>query len=102
MEIKITDKAKEIIYFLKNKYPNLSLVIESTSCCSISSVFARNNIPNGELIYIGEIEGVKFYLDNPMHTLLKMNQLIIDVIDFTDDSLSLETDIGKRFILLTK
>jgi uncharacterized protein (DUF779 family) len=102
MQIEITEKAKEVIHDLRKSYPNLSMVIESTSCCSNSSIFVRDNPPTGDIIFLKELEGVKIYLDPSLKSLLNFNHLIIDVIDFTDDSLSLETNLNKRFILIAK
>ncbi len=102
MEIELTEKAKELIFELKKLYQNLSMVIENTSCCSNSSIFVRDNLPSGEIIFLKEIEGVKIFLDPSLKSLLNFNKLIIDVMDFTDDSLSLETNLGKRLILLAE
>jgi uncharacterized protein (DUF779 family) len=98
--IEITNEAKEVIRELKKHHPDLSIVIESSSCCSNSSIFVRSNPPNGTVIYLGEYEGVKVFLDPILKSVLSFNRLILDVLDFSDDSLSLETNLGKRLTLI--
>jgi hypothetical protein len=43
------------------------------------------------------------YLSTPtLERSLKAERIIIDALDFADDSLSLETDYGKRLIMLVE
>jgi hypothetical protein len=44
------------------------------------------------------MDGVKVFI-NPILQSLKAKEIIIDALDFADDSLSLETDCGKRLIM---
>jgi|ECHhosMinimDraft_1075155.scaffolds.fasta_scaffold01016_3 hypothetical protein len=102
MRIEITEKAEEVIRNLRQKYPKLSIVIEPTSCCSNSSIFVREDAPAGNVKFLKEIGGIQIYLDVGLTPLLNFNRLLIDVVDFTDDSLSLETNLNKRLILIAE
>lgn len=94
-----TDAALELIEFLKKKYGAL-LFHQSGGCCDNS---AANCYLPGELtigagdVYLGEIGGCPFYMGKAQYAYWKHTQLIIDVIEGTGGTFSLEGPEGKAF-----
>lgn len=48
---------------------------------------------------MAEIDGLRIFVNPVLERSLKAEQVTIDAIDFADDSLSLETNYGKRLIM---
>ncbi len=48
---------------------------------------------------MAEIDGLRIFVNPVLERSLKAEQITIDAIDFADDSLSLETDYGKRLTM---
>lgn len=94
-----TEAAIELIEFLKNKHGAL-MFHQSGGCCDNS---AANCYLPGELTvgagdeYLGEIGGCPFYMSKSQYATWKHTQLIIDVIDGSGGTFSLEGPEGKAF-----
>ena len=96
-----TAKARELLKIILNEHPSLALVLDDTTCCTVSNVFARSEEPPWEAERIATYLGSPVYLHPSLRKSLKTRRVTIDVLDFADDSLSLETDYGKRFVMIT-
>lgn len=74
-------------------------MFDDTSCCSNSNVILRKNEPSWPISFLAEMDGVKVFVNPILQRSLKAKEIIIDALDFAEDSLSLETEYGKRFIM---
>ncbi len=90
-EIEFTPKASDLLLRMRKEHPHLVLLLDDTSCCSNSNVMARENPPNWPVDLLTEKKGIKIYLNPSLRRSLKAHRIIIDALDYTDDSLSLET-----------
>ncbi len=98
-KIAFTRKAKELLGNIITDHPDLTLVLDDTTCCTVSNVFARRGAPPWAA---RRIEGyIPVYVHPSLEKSLKSHGVIVDVLDFVDDSLSLETNYGKRFVMIT-
>jgi len=94
-----TPAALELIELLKQKYGPV-FFHQSGGCCDNS---AANCYLPGELTIgagdelLGEIGGCQFYISKSQYEYWKHTQLIIDVIDGTGGTFSLEGPEGKAF-----
>ncbi|MBU9477036.1 DUF779 domain-containing protein [Burkholderia multivorans] len=94
-----TSAALDLIEELKKEHGDF-FFHQSGGCCDNSAVNAY--LP-GELtigagdVYLGEIGGVPFYIGEHQYEYWKHTQLIIDVIEGTGGTFSLEGSGGKAF-----
>ncbi len=94
-----TEAALELIEFLKKKHGPV-FFHQSGGCCDNS---AANCYLPGELtigagdVYLGDIGGCPFYMGKAQYEYWKHTQLIIDVIEGTGGTFSLEGPEGKAF-----
>lgn len=94
-----TEAALELIAYLKNKHGEV-MFHQSGGCCDNS---AANCYLPGEItmgagdVYLGHIGGSPFYIGKAQYQYWKHTQLIIDVIDGTGGTFSLEGPEGKAF-----
>ena len=94
-----TPAALELIEFLKAKHGPV-FFHQSGGCCDNS---AANCYLPGELtigagdVYLGDIGGSPFYMSTSQYEYWKHTQLIIDVIEGTGGTFSLEGPEGKAF-----
>ncbi len=94
-----TPAALELIELLKSKYGEL-MFHQSGGCCDNSA--ANCYLPTDLTIgpsdeYLGNIGGVPFYMSKSQYEYWKHTQLIIDVIEGTGGTFSLEGPEGKAF-----
>lgn len=95
-----TEAALELIETLKQKHGNELFFHQSGGCCDNS---AANCFLPGELTigphdeYLGDIGGCPFYISKSQYQYWKHTQLIIDVIEGTGGTFSLEGPEGKAF-----
>ena len=95
-----TEAALNLIEFLKRKHGPL-MFHQSGGCCDNS---AANAYLPGELtigagdVYLGDIGGVPFYIGANQFEYWKHTQLIIDVIEGSGGTFSLEGPTGKAFL----
>ncbi len=95
-----TDAALELIETLKKKHGNDLFFHQSGGCCdnSAANCFLQGELtigPNDE--YLGDIGGCPFYISKSQYEYWKHTQLIIDVIEGTGGTFSLEGPEGKAF-----
>ncbi len=76
-------------------------MLDETSCCSNSNVLVREKEPSWPVSLLAEKEGIRVFVSPILQKNLKTKRIVIDVMDFADDSFSLETDYGKRLIMST-
>ncbi len=95
-----TPAALELIAVLKTRYGPDLMFHQSGGCCDNS---AANCYLPGEItmgagdVYLGDIGGSPFYIGLAQYEYWKHTQLIIDVIDGTGGTFSLEGAEGKAF-----
>ena len=98
-KVTFTRNAKELLERMVADHPDLTLVLDDSTCCTVSNVFVRNDAPPWAA---SRIEGyVPIYVHPSLEKSLKSGRVVIDVLDFADDSLSLETNYGKRLVMLS-
>jgi len=94
-----TEAALKLIDFLKNKHGEI-MFHQSGGCCDNS---AANCYLPGEItigagdVYLGDIGGSPFYIGIGQYEYWKHTQLIIDVIEGTGGTFSLEGSEGVAF-----
>jgi len=98
-EIVFTSDAASLMARMRSLYPNVVLLIDDTSCCANSNIMARNGPPSWPTALLAEKNGIKIYANPILQRNNTLSQMLIDVMDFADDSLSLETNLGKRLIM---
>jgi hypothetical protein len=59
----------------------------------------RESKPSWRVSLLAEIDGLRIFVNPVLERSLKAEQITIDAIDFADDSLSHETDYGKRLTM---
>jgi hypothetical protein len=59
----------------------------------------RESKPSWPVSLLAEIDGLRIFVNPVLERSLKAEQITIDALDFADDSLSLETDYGKRLTM---
>ncbi len=94
-----TAAALELVEYLKQKHGTL-MFHQSGGCCDNS---AANCYLPGEItmgagdVFLGEIAGCEFYIGRNQYKSWRHTQLIIDVIEGTGGTFSLEGPEGKAF-----
>jgi uncharacterized protein (DUF779 family) len=95
-----TPAALELIAFLKQKHGGQLMFHQSGGCCDNS---AANCLLPGEIligpgdVYLGDIGDCPFYIGKAQFETWMHTQLIIDVIEGTGGTFSLEGPEGKAF-----
>ena len=95
-----TPAALELVAFLQEKHGPALMFHQSGGCCDNS---AANCYLPGEItmgagdVYLGDIGGCPFYIGRAQYETWKHTQLIIDVIEGTGGTFSLEGPEGKAF-----
>lgn len=103
MTLSLSPTASEILEKIRTRHRELHLIIGDTGCCGYSNVFLTENRPVGDYFEAGVVDGVKVHLRAPLDKTLDLRRVLIDVVEsVADDSLSLETELGYRFILRVK
>lgn len=97
--VRLTPRAATLLQRISKEQRELILLFDDTSCCLNSNVMLRKNEPSWPISLLAEIDGVKIFVNPILQRSLKAKEIIIDALDFAEDSLSLETDYGKRFIM---
>jgi uncharacterized protein (DUF779 family) len=96
-----TPAALELIETLKSRFGPKLFFFQSGGCCDNS---AANCYLPGDLtigpgdIYLGDIGGCPFYIGKAQYEYWRHTQLIIDVIDGSGGTFSLEGPEGKAFL----
>lgn len=100
-EVSFTPRARRLLDEVRREHKDLVVLLDDTTCCTVSNVFARAGRPAWQAYTLGDYYGVPMCVHPSLKKQLKGGRITIDVLDSADDSLSLETDYGKRFIMLT-
>ena len=98
-DVEFTPKAAALLLRMRAEHPGLMLLLDDTSCCANSNVMARERRPSWPVDLLSDKDGVNVYINPVLGRSLKATRIVIDVMDFADDSLSLETNYGKRFTM---
>lgn len=99
-----TDKAIEVIELLKVKYGNV-LFEQSSGCCdgTVPMCFqADEHYISSQMVLVGYIAGVPYYIDKTQAEYLQNMQIIVDVLDGRGAAFSLESTEGYGFIMHSK
>lgn len=94
-----TEAALELIAELKTQYGHI-LFHQSGGCCdnSAANCYLPTDLTIGAYdVHLGDIGGVPFYISASQYEYWKHTQLIIDVIDGSGGTFSLEGNTGKAF-----
>lgn len=100
MEVSATTKAIEVIEMLKKKHGNL-LFEQSAGCCEGTVpilIEADSHYISSQLVQVGELAGVPYYVEKPLMSYLQYMNTEIDVQEGTGASFSLESSEGYSFI----
>ena len=95
-----TEAALELIAELKTQYGDI-LFHQSGGCCdnSAANCYLPTDLTIGAYdVHLGDIGGVPFYISASQYEYWKHTQLIIDVIEGTGGTFSLEGNTGKAFL----
>lgn len=99
--IAITEKAAMVVKQLKEKYGEL-IFHQSGGCCDGSApmIFEKSDMYLDESdIWLGNVEGVDFYMNQDQFEYWKHTHLTIDITEGRGASFSLEIPLGLRFII---
>lgn len=101
MEVALTGAAREILKRIKAKRDNLVFVFDDGCCEGTAPLLFDHYIVDPEQIQVGEIDDVSIYASPHVHGLYEGRRVVIDV-DYgqVSDSLSVETGLGCRFVML--
>lgn len=104
MDVKLeaTERAEETFEKLIGSHTDLGVFIDDQGCCGFSNVFVRDKRTVGsDWVSLGKIMGVDVYVNAKFVKFLGPT-VRFDVVDSeADDSFSLETLHGVRFIIST-
>ena len=96
-----TAAAVELIDLLKAKHGPGLMFHQSGGCCdnSAANCYLPTDLTIGPYdVHLGEIGGVPFYISASQYEYWKHTQLIIDVVEGTGGTFSLEGGTGKAFL----
>lgn len=96
-----TEKAVEVIELLKAKHGKL-VFEQSSGCCdgTVPMCFqADGHYISSQLVLIGEIADVPYYIDKHQAEYLKHMQVVVDVMEGRGSSFSLESAEGFAFLM---
>jgi hypothetical protein len=100
MSLQLTPEAREVFRKIAASTSELYVIIGDTGCCGYSNVFVTARKPVGDYVEAGGLMGAKVYLRPPLDKTLDLKRVTVDVVESpADDSLSLETELGYRFVL---
>jgi uncharacterized protein (DUF779 family) len=97
----LSQRASQAMEILKKRYEKLFMIISDTGCCGYSNVHVTTNEPHGDYVHAGDVSGIHVYFRPPLDKVISYSKVIIDALPTSiDDSFSLETTIGYRFVLV--
>ncbi len=101
MEVTFTGAARKILKRVKTKRDNLVFVFGDGCCEGTAPLLFDNYLIDPEQIRVAEVEEVSVYASPHIHGLYANRRVVIDV-DYgqVSDSLSVETGLGCRFVML--
>lgn len=95
-----TEAATAFIMQLREQHGPL-MFFQSGGCCDGSAPMCYKQgdfMVNYQDVYLGNIDGVPFYMNSDQFEYWKHTQLIIDVVDGNGGMFSLDNGTGKRFL----
>jgi uncharacterized protein (DUF779 family) len=98
-----TEKAKEVIGQLKERYGELMFYM-SGGCCEGSQPMCYEKgeyKPGSRDVLIGEVEGCEFYLSEEQNQYYEYAQLLLDAAPGMGGGFSLESVLGMAFSVTT-
>ncbi len=103
MRLSLTPKARKVMEELKRDNPEIHVILGDTGCCGFSNVFVTSASPGPYYEYLGEDSGARVYVHPAFRRSIDPDDIGIDAIEVeADDSFSIETTLGYRFILRPK
>ena len=99
--VAITEQAATIVAQIQEKNPTL-IFHQSGGCCDGSSPMllpADDFYLDDSDILLGEIAGIKYYMNQDQYEYWKHTHLTVDVTEGRGASFSLEIPLGLRFII---
>ncbi|CAI8217648.1 MAG: DUF779 domain-containing protein [Flavobacteriaceae bacterium] len=99
--VAITDEAAEVVSKIREKQPDL-IFHQSGGCCDGSSPMllpAEDFYLDNSDILLGEIAGIKYYMNQDQFDYWKHTHLTVDITSGRGASFSLEIPLGMRFII---
>ena len=102
--VDITEEAEKVLKELKAKHGNV-IFHQSGGCCDGSSpmLLPKEDFYLDESdIFMGEIGGVKFYMNEAQFEYWKHTHLTVDITEGRGSSFSLEIPEGFRFIIKSR
>ncbi|WP_236981025.1 DUF779 domain-containing protein [Membranihabitans maritimus] len=100
----ITDRALRIVRQIEKNHGPV-IFHQSGGCCDGSSPMC---LPKGDFMiddndeFLGDLEGVPFYMSKFQYNYWKHTQLTIDVVEGRGSSFSLEIPMGLRFVVKSR
>ena len=99
--VAITEQAATIVAQIQEKNPTL-IFHQSGGCCDGSSPMllpAEDFYLDNSDVFLGEIAGIKYYMNQDQYDYWKHTYLTVDIIEGRGASFSLEIPLGLRFII---
>ena len=103
MEVAITGAARAILERVKAQRDDLVFVFGDGCCEGTAPLLFDHYCVDPEQVRVGELGGVPVYASPHVHRLYGNRRVVIDVDHrAVSDSLSLETGMGCRFVLIDR
>jgi uncharacterized protein (DUF779 family) len=99
--VAITEQAATIVAQIQEKNPTL-IFHQSGGCCDGSSPMllpAEDFYLDNSDVFLGEIAGIKYYMNQDQYEYWKHTHLTVDITEGRGASFSLEIPLGLRFII---
>lgn len=99
--VAITEQAATIVAQIQEKNPTL-IFHQSGGCCDGSSPMllpAEDFYLDNSDVFLGEIAGIKYYMNQDQYDYWKHTHLTVDITEGRGASFSLEIPLGLRFII---
>lgn len=103
--ILITEKAKEVIDQLRQRFGHELMFHQSGGCCDGSApmCFEKGEFKVGSNdIWMGEVYGCDFFMNADQFEYWKHTQLTLDITEGRGSSFSLEIPMGLRFMIRSR
>ncbi len=100
-QVEITPKAREVVRKLKDQYGEV-IFHQSGGCCDGTApmmIEKDDFYLDDSDIFLGEIEGIPYYMSEDMYEIWKYTHITVDVTEGRGSTFSLEIPLGLRFII---
>ena len=103
MEVSLTSTARAILEKVKAQRDDLVFVFGDGCCEGTAPHLFDHYFVDPEQVRVGELDGVPVYASPHVHRLYGNRRVVIDVDHGAlSDSLSVETELGCRFVLIDR